>query len=62
MGFEEKIKELTPRQREILRLVLSEKTNTQIAKSLFITVSTVEHSLKRIYRRLGVNGRKDLLG
>jgi DNA-binding CsgD family transcriptional regulator len=35
-------------------------TNQQIAEELFITVSTVEQHLTRIYRKLGVSRRADL--
>ncbi|MFD0661115.1 response regulator transcription factor [Thermocatellispora tengchongensis] len=36
-------------------------TNRQIAKKLFVTVSTVEQHLTRVYRKLNVNRRVDLL-
>ncbi len=36
------------------------RTNREIAQALFITVSTVEQHLTRVYRKLGVNRRADL--
>ncbi len=35
-------------------------TNGQIANKLYITVSTVEQHLTRVYRKLGVAGRAEL--
>jgi DNA-binding CsgD family transcriptional regulator len=35
-------------------------TNRQIASALFITISTVEQHLTRVYRKLGVSGRSAL--
>ena len=35
-------------------------TNNQIAHKLYITVSTVEQHLTRVYRKLGVTGRAEL--
>ncbi len=35
-------------------------TNREIARHLYLTVSTVEQHLTRVYRKLNVNGRRDL--
>ena len=35
-------------------------TNREIARRLYITVSTVEQHLTRVYRKLNVAGREDL--
>jgi DNA-binding NarL/FixJ family response regulator len=35
-------------------------TNRQIARRLFVTVSTVEQHLTRAYRKLQLNSRSDL--
>jgi DNA-binding CsgD family transcriptional regulator len=35
-------------------------TNLQIADQLYVTVSTVEQHLTRVYRKLDVNRRADL--
>jgi DNA-binding CsgD family transcriptional regulator len=49
---------LTGRQRRILELVASGKTNKEIAASLRISENTVEYHLtKRIYPLLGVRSR-----
>ncbi|MBI0297521.1 AAA family ATPase [Streptomyces sp. PRKS01-29] len=44
----------------VATLAASGMTNRQIAKSLYITVSTVEQHLTRIYRKLSVGNRQEL--
>jgi pimeloyl-ACP methyl ester carboxylesterase/DNA-binding CsgD family transcriptional regulator len=51
--------ELTPREREVLRLVASGHTNDRIASELSITVKTVERHVTNLYRKLGAGGRAD---
>jgi DNA-binding NarL/FixJ family response regulator len=48
---------LTPRQKELLRLVAAGHTNTQIARRLGISEGTVRTHLENIYERLGVSSR-----
>jgi DNA-binding CsgD family transcriptional regulator len=48
---------LTPRQRELLRLVAARHTNTQIARHLGISEGTVGTHLENIYTRLNVSSR-----
>ena len=48
---------LTPRQRELLRLVAAGHTNTQIARHLGISDGTVRTHLEHIYERLHVSSR-----
>jgi DNA-binding CsgD family transcriptional regulator len=48
---------LTPRQQDLLRLVATGHTNTQIARRLGITEGTVRTHLENIYDRLGVSSR-----
>jgi PAS domain S-box-containing protein len=49
--------ELTPREREALRLIASGKTNRQIAQELLVSVSTVKAYVARIIAKLGVSDR-----
>ena len=49
--------QLTPRQRELLRLVAAGHTNTQIARRLGLSEGTVRTHLKNIYTRLNVSSR-----
>jgi DNA-binding CsgD family transcriptional regulator len=48
---------LTPRQRELLRLLAAGHTNTQIARRLGISEGTVRTHLENMYGRLGVSSR-----
>jgi DNA-binding NarL/FixJ family response regulator len=50
---------LTVRQREILQLVAQGLSNAQIAKSLFLSESTVKQHLRATYKVLGVRDRKE---
>jgi DNA-binding NarL/FixJ family response regulator len=50
---------LTARQREILQLVARGLSNAQIAKSLFLSESTVKQHLRATYKTLGVADRKE---
>jgi DNA-binding NarL/FixJ family response regulator len=50
---------LTARQREILQLVARGFSNAQIAKSLFLSESTVKQHLRATYKVLGVSDRKE---
>ena len=52
---------LTPREAELARLVRFGMSSPKIAKELGISVRTVDNQLGRVYRKLGVTGRKDLL-
>jgi DNA-binding CsgD family transcriptional regulator len=48
---------LTPRQHDLLGLVAAGHTNTQIARRLGVSESTVRTHLENIYRRLQVSSR-----
>ena len=49
--------DLTPREIEILQLVLAGRTNKAIAAELGITEKTVEFHLDNIYNKVGVRTR-----
>lgn len=51
---------LSDAEQRVAQLAVKGRTNRQIASLLFITVSTVEQHLTRVYRKLGVKGRSDL--
>jgi DNA-binding CsgD family transcriptional regulator len=51
---------LSEAERRVAELAARGHTNRQIANRLFITVSTVEQHLTRVYRKLKVNRRTDL--
>ncbi len=48
---------LTPREIEVLRLVVQGQTNQQIARTLLISVSTVKRHIRHISTKLGVCDR-----
>jgi DNA-binding NarL/FixJ family response regulator len=51
------LRELTPREVEVLRLLASGLTNQQIAKELLISTSTVKNHIQRILTKLGASDR-----
>lgn len=56
-GMAAGLDELTPREREVLGLVVEGAKNTEIAERLFISVNTVTRHLTHIYAKIGVDGR-----
>jgi DNA-binding NarL/FixJ family response regulator len=47
----------TPREREVLRLLVAGRTDREIAGELFVSVRTVEHHVARILDKLDVHTR-----
>ena len=52
---------LTPAEARIAGLVGAGQTNSEVAATLFMSVRTVESHLGRIYRKLGVRSRTELV-
>ncbi len=50
---------LTPRQQEILELVVDGLSNAEIANRLYLSESTVKQHLRAAYKLLGVNNRTE---
>ncbi|WP_253209253.1 helix-turn-helix domain-containing protein, partial [Streptomyces niphimycinicus] len=48
---------LTPRERDVLRLVAAGRSNRQIAEELFISPKTASVHVSNILAKLGVSGR-----
>jgi two-component system, NarL family, response regulator LiaR len=48
---------LTERETEVLKLIARGKANKQIAKELFVAMSTVKTHVINLYRKLGVSSR-----
>ncbi|MGX1630243.1 AAA family ATPase [Streptomyces albidoflavus] len=51
---------LSDAEQRVAELAAHGHTNREIAKRLYVTVSTIEQHLTRIYRKLGVSSRGDL--
>jgi two-component system, NarL family, response regulator len=51
------LSDLTPREIQILQLVLAGQTNREIAAGIFVSEKTVEFHLNNIYTKVGVRKR-----
>lgn len=52
---------ITKREREIIELILSGKSNNEISETLFISENTVRNHIYRIYKKMDINSRGQLL-
>jgi DNA-binding NarL/FixJ family response regulator len=52
--------DLTPREVEVLALIATGMTNTEIAESLFISPHTVKNHVTNIYRKIDVEDRTQI--
>jgi DNA-binding CsgD family transcriptional regulator len=59
-GYDVAASELTDAERRVASLAAQGQTNREIAARLYITVSTVEQHLTRVYKKLNVSRRSDL--
>jgi DNA-binding CsgD family transcriptional regulator len=53
---------LTPRELQIAELVALGRTNAEIGKELWITENSVKQALKRMFRKLEVASRAEMIG
>jgi DNA-binding NarL/FixJ family response regulator len=51
--------ELSPREREVLRLLAAGESNGQIAARLGLSINTVERHVSNLYRKIDARGRVD---
>ena len=52
---------LTAKEQEILRLIATGKSNKEIANALFVEVSTVKSHINKIYAKLKVKNRREVM-
>jgi len=52
--------DLTPAEKRVAALVAEGRTNNEVAAELFLSVNTVESTLRRVYRKLGIRSRAEL--
>ncbi|MCZ2402960.1 helix-turn-helix transcriptional regulator [Paenarthrobacter sp. Z7-10] len=60
LGGPDDTTELTPRERDIVTMVVNGQSNREIAAHSSLSVRTVEGHLYRIFTKLGINRREDL--
>src|SRR2546423_15573378 len=51
---------LTPREREVVRLVIAGHTNKQIATMFSVSEETIKHHLTRMFQKVGASNRLEL--
>lgn len=52
---------LTQRELEVYQKIIENKTNSQIAEELFIEESTLKTHINKIYKKLNVRNRREVL-
>ncbi|HHX86593.1 MAG TPA: helix-turn-helix transcriptional regulator [Firmicutes bacterium] len=59
--FLEKIDELTPAERDVFNLYAEGYTGQEIARKLYLSINTIKTHSKRIYTKLNIASREELL-
>ena len=53
------VEPLTERETDVLRLLVTHLTSTEIAQRLYVSPNTTRYHIKHIYAKLGVHSRSD---
>lgn len=57
-----RLPQLTPRDCDVVRCLLEGQSTSAMAERLGLTLASARTYLKRVYRKLGVSGQRDLMG
>ena len=61
-GWMERVgSQLTPRQRDVVQILMNGATRAEVAEELGISENTVKSNIREIYKRLGVKNRAELV-
>ena len=52
---------LSAKEMEVLEMLMTDKSMVQIARELYVSVSTVHFHSKNIYRKLNIKNRRQIL-
>jgi DNA-binding NarL/FixJ family response regulator len=52
---------LTPQEAQVARLVAQDGTNRDVAAELFLSTATVEYHLRKVYQKLQITSRTQLV-
>ena len=52
--------DFTPREQDVVTLVVQNRTNKEIANELFVSEKAVEYHLRNVYGKVGVGSRREL--
>ncbi|WP_234859525.1 response regulator transcription factor [Aquimarina aquimarini] len=53
-------KNLTQQEQKVLNLILADKTNKEIASTMFVSISTIKTHINNLYKKLGVRTRNEV--
>ncbi len=59
-SIDEELDQITPREREVLRLIARGYAYKEVAKELFISIKTVETHVSAVLRKLQLSNRHQL--
>ncbi|MCH7413794.1 helix-turn-helix transcriptional regulator [Belliella sp. R4-6] len=61
LALQEKLKTLSRKEKEVLNLILQNKSNQQICDELFISLSTLKSHINHIYHKMEVSKRQEII-